>query len=216
MRARLGSVLAAVTLALAASGCTVEARKVLGDQCDLNSDCAAPLVCGLGRCRKECVASRDCALGLRCILLQDPTLGVCQLEEETTCTLDSDCPEPLVCTDLGCMNECAEDRDCAAGQVCDDDGRCAELVEELCVYDSDCPYPLICSDRLQCEVECVDAADCDDGRACVQAVSCDGPCMCRQPCDVSAECEAGLECVECGDGLECGGAARYCERPADE
>jgi hypothetical protein len=215
-RASLGPFALLVLLATAAGGCVAPTRSVLGDQCELNSDCEAPLVCGLGRCRKECLASRDCGLGLRCILLQDPTLGVCQLEAETTCTLDSDCAPPLVCTDIGCMNECAEDRDCAAGQVCSDQGRCAEVVDELCVYTSDCPYPLVCTERLQCEIECVNDDDCDDGRTCVQAEACNGPCMCRQGCTTDASCPPGSECIPCGGGLDCGGLDRYCERVVSE
>ena len=31
--------------------------------CALNSDCTAPLICAIGRCRQQCMSSRDCAAG---------------------------------------------------------------------------------------------------------------------------------------------------------
>lgn len=34
-----------------------------GSECELTSDCDAPLVCRIGRCRRECATSRDCAAG---------------------------------------------------------------------------------------------------------------------------------------------------------
>ena len=53
-----------VSVALVAGlGCTTEPRHTIGEQCDLNSDCEAPLVCSFGLCRRQCATIRDCAIG---------------------------------------------------------------------------------------------------------------------------------------------------------
>ena len=218
----------AVLAVLFASGC-VEPRETLGGQCELSSDCDAPLVCRLERCRKECLTSRDCALGLRCLVANDG-LGVCQLPEEATCDLDSDCIDPLVCISEGCTNECASERDCVPGASCIE-GRCVEPVPDLCLYPSDCPFPLVCGDNRLCQVECATDLDCrrlGDTHACFPHATCgteaigdeDGLCMCRRPCTQDSECPAGTVCTGCpedilgasGDPAPCP-APMYCERP---
>lgn len=194
------------------SACGVEPLSVIGEQCDRNSDCSEPLVCGLGRCRRECETTRDCALGLRCLKLPDG-LGVCQLPEEKNCALNSDCDAPLICfADVGCDIACITDVDCAAGSRCED-GQCNEPEIALCVYPSDCPYPLTCDARQRCREECSTDFDCERGSRCVPHVDCEGPCMCRVPCVTNDECPLGTDCVACEDEA-CGDVMGYCERPA--
>lgn len=206
--------LIAALIALACTGCFgLEPLAVIGDQCDINSDCQAPLVCALGRCRNECEVSRDCALGLRCIQLQ-VDLGVCQLPDEANCTLDSDCPETLVCFDPGgCLLRCVTDDDCAAGETCTD-GECLEPEVLLCIYPSDCAYPQICDTHQRCARECTTSVDCGTGDECVPHPLCNGPCMCRRDCSLDPSvCLPGTECVAC-DAADCGAVTNYCERPA--
>jgi hypothetical protein len=176
-------------LVLLTQGCALEERKALGEECGLNSDCDAPLVCRLSRCRNECATSRDCALGLDCIL-DDNRLGACQLPSDIGCSVNSDCDEPLVCrgatssTSGRCVNECAEERDCAPGQICcpvSDDERCSEIDatsaacfepdRETCLYNDDCPNQKICADDGRCRLECREVGstrDCLAGEVCVR------------------------------------------------
>lgn len=144
-----------------------------GGECTLNTDCADPLVCRLERCRRQCVDSRDCGAGLLCLHIGDLG-GACQLPDERTCTLTSDCREGLICRLGTCTTECAEDRDCAPGASCmvDEAGdrACVEPVAELCVYDSDCPAPLVCTEEQRCELECAEDRDCAAPRVCVESV----------------------------------------------
>jgi hypothetical protein len=71
---------------------------VIGGSCEINSDCAAPLVCVIDRCRRQCVDSRDCGAGLRCLVDDTSAVGGgCQLEHERECTLTSDCTIGLLC-----------------------------------------------------------------------------------------------------------------------
>lgn len=169
--------LAFVGVALLALGCDRPALSS-GADCVLNSDCAEPLVCRLERCRRQCVDSRDCSAGLRCLQLPDADEqlgGACQLPDESECTLTSECPDGLVCRLETCTTECVEDRDCPPGATCEPDesgaNACVEPLAELCIYDSDCPAGHVCTDDQRCEVECVEGArDCDPPRVCIRNV----------------------------------------------
>jgi hypothetical protein len=109
--------LAVVLLAAACSDNSSTVSPVSGGNCVLASDCQSPLVCTAGRCHVQCVESRDCDFGQRCV--QMGTSSVCQLQVEAHCTYNSDCASPLVCAvDLQCRNQCQADRDCTKGQVC--------------------------------------------------------------------------------------------------
>lgn len=141
-----------------------------GESCTLNTDCVEPHVCGLERCRRQCDTSRDCAAGLRCLRLATG-LGVCQLPEESRCSLASDCPAGLTCRVGTCTTECAEDRDCPTGAECrvdESDGSraCVENSAELCIYNSDCPEGLVCYPDQRCREECRSDSDCDPLRYC--------------------------------------------------
>jgi hypothetical protein len=166
----------AVALLLAGVGCEREMLRI-GEQCSLNTDCAAPLACRLGRCRRQCVDSRDCGAGLRCLLVERDVGGACQLPEEATCALTSDCTDGLVCQFGTCTTACVEDRDCPPGATCEEDSgmrACQEPLTELCIYDSDCPTPLVCNFEQQCVTECEEDRDCPRPRIC-RAQRCELP-----------------------------------------
>jgi alpha-tubulin suppressor-like RCC1 family protein len=150
------------------AGCEVAPRR-LGEQCDLNSDCTEPLVCRIGRCRRECATVRDCPPGQLCVPSQG--LGICLLDDEARCTLSSDCPSPLVCLQGRCANECVGDRDCAAGAVCEIGaegfGSCRDISaeERECARDSDCPDDRYCI-AGRCGPGCLTDRDCPLGTFC--------------------------------------------------
>ena len=193
-----------VVVALMLSGCVIAPARILGDQCDLSSECDAPLVCALGRCRNECAGTRDCPLGLRCVKAS-ASQGVCLLADETECGLTSDCPETLVCAMTECVNECEDETDCVPGARCTE-GSCVEVSVDRCAYPSECLYPLTCTDGL-CVSECRDDADCDPGRTCFTHATCGGgPCMCRFDCSVDPCPNPGTVCT--ADG--------FCERDSVE
>ena len=160
----------ALTLLLVTVGCE---RPVLqsGAECGLNSDCGAPLVCALERCRRQCVDSRDCGAGLLCLAVGDMG-GACQLPEEARCALTSECTDGLECRFGTCTTACVDDRDCAPGASCllDMDSAanaCVEPVAELCIYNTDCPPPLVCGREQRCELECANDRDCSADRRCI-------------------------------------------------
>lgn len=138
----------------------------IGETCSLNTDCTAPLVCGLERCRTQCIEARDCPAGLRCLSLEQG--NVCQLPDEAVCTLASDCDMGLECRFGTCTTACLTDRDCAPGSQCRPDPEdpehdaCIETLPEACVYNSDCPEPQVCSPDRSCRYECFVHDDCDD------------------------------------------------------
>jgi hypothetical protein len=172
----------------------------LGDGCVINSDCMAPLVCELARCRRQCVDSRDCGAGLRCLVTPgSPNGGGCQLEHEVQCTLSSDCAASgLVCQNGTCTTMCTTDRDCARGAMCTVDTAgvqaCHEPLSYPCLYDSMCPGNLVCGRDQLCHTECVCDRDCAYPRSCLA-----GLCWLV---------EAGPSSAPCNDDASVGDAGR--------
>lgn len=163
-----------------------------GEECEINSQCADPLVCVLDTCRRACITTRDCGAGLTCIVADGTRAelgGGCQLPEEVRCTLTSECGRAsLVCQNGTCTTPCREDRDCAAGAHCTPDGSgtmaCFDQGADPCVYDSDCPAPLVCDPDQVCRLECAGDRDCDAPRVCVQN-------LCQLPDASSATADGG-------------------------
>src|SRR5438105_8062377 len=82
----------------------------LAEGCTLNSDCAAQFVCAFRTCHVQCESSRDCEPGRRCVEGARP-VHVCQLPDEETCTLDSQCRGAEVCGPDGrCRDACDTDK----------------------------------------------------------------------------------------------------------
>ncbi len=152
------------------ASCAERPQIAYSEGCELTTDCAPPFVCRLGACREACRQPRDCRPGTTCV--RDPEhFGVCQLEDETECTLNSDCPTGLVCHFGQCTNECMNDRDCIAGLLCvpDDAGTqlaCNDPYEDECSISSDCGDVLVCARDGRCREECREDRDCRDGRIC--------------------------------------------------
>jgi hypothetical protein len=164
---------AALLLGLAVLFSCERVRYTSGEGCSINSDCVDPLVCVIDVCRRQCVDSRDCGAGLRCIVPMGSELGGgCQLPEEARCALTSDCRNPaLVCQNTTCTTPCRDDRDCALGARCTMDAMgvagCYEETTELCIDDSDCPAMEICDRDQICRPECLSDRDCTAPRTCV-------------------------------------------------
>ena len=153
--------------ASAFAACAAPSPLAIGDQCELTSECDAPLVCRLGACRKECSTSRDCAAGLDCVLDQNK-LGACQLPHEARCSLNSECPAPLVCTMGRCTNACTTSRDCPPGATCTGTPlTCVDPDRTPCIYNSDCDGVKICAPDQRCRPECEVDADCRYGTHCI-------------------------------------------------
>jgi hypothetical protein len=148
---------------------------VVGEGCVLNTDCASPLVCAIGYCRRECVTSRDCGAGLLCLVSGDSSSGGCQLEHERMCTLTSECMTAgLVCQNGTCTTRCLQDRDCAFGAMCMDDGAggraCYDDSTEPCAYNTDCMAPMVCNAEQVCQLECREDRDCPYPRRCMSSL----------------------------------------------
>lgn len=93
--------------------------------CVRPSDCTGALACIQGYCVQQCVESKDCPSGERCI----PATGgnSCQPPEKTSCLYTSQCTDPLVCgVDLQCRSQCQLDVDCPKNQKC-------TSVSKLCI-----------------------------------------------------------------------------------
>ncbi|RYZ02773.1 MAG: hypothetical protein EOO73_30380 [Myxococcales bacterium] len=200
--------------------------------CERSSDCAEGLVCGVdGECRDRCLTPSDCVEGQECVSgtcadtneLDEggqltPAPGKDFGAEGAPCVYVSDCSGALLCRGQACLPQCRADRDCDAGQVCED---------TRCVDDGN--QPLACSYNSECETErgerclgggcrcmCVEDRDCTGGRTCdgcgcvAEKGSCDydsdcekdgltcrdGACVCA--CQADSDCAAGKACDGCG------------------
>src|SRR5438045_4989926 len=78
-----------------------------------------------------------------------------------SCTVNSECKNPLSCTFGKCHETCREVRDCPSGHRCvaAPTGAVCQL-EGKCAYLSDCPLPLVCAIDRQCRSECQQDRDC--------------------------------------------------------
>ena len=104
------------TLLLLAFACADD-LPILGEQCELNSECVEPYVCRYQRCRTECQTSRDCSLGSRC-LASEQGAPVCRLDDEKSCASAGDCVASLACVAGACTSPCRDDDDCLAEDRC--------------------------------------------------------------------------------------------------
>ncbi|HXJ20602.1 MAG TPA: hypothetical protein VMT03_10240 [Polyangia bacterium] len=104
-----------------------------------------------------------------------------------TCTLNSQCDQPLVCTFGKCHAACNADTDCITGQLCVKTtttpdggttvtGNVCQLPAELkCVYNSQCSAPLVCARDEQCRNQCQATVDCVTGQICTTSGVCATP-----------------------------------------
>jgi hypothetical protein len=120
-------------LTLATLGGATECKPVIieegssAQECGSNSDCDSATVCAFRRCHDACSSSADCARG-RCVIAEPG--GVCQLDQESSCARNSDCPPALLCgADGQCRNACRTNQDCLGGQLCSLTGECADISE---------------------------------------------------------------------------------------
>lgn len=210
--ARLRVVIAlTVPLLAALAGCESNVQEKialarLAQNCLVNSDCSTPLVCAFEACHAECVSSRDCSDGARCVAAARP-YKVCQLEEERLCERSSDCAEGLICgIDGECRDHCSHHSQCVEGQLCAA-GTCADTDElddvgqltpapgttrgsegSPCVYVSDCSAALLCRSQA-CLPECKADKDCPLHEVCT-----DTRCMPdgSQPplCSYNSQCDS--------------------------
>jgi hypothetical protein len=86
-------------------------------RCVRPSDCSGALVCVQGYCVQQCVESKDCPSGQRCIRATEGS--TCQPPEKSTCIYTTECTQPLVCgIDQQCRAQCQGDLDCPSKQFC--------------------------------------------------------------------------------------------------
>lgn len=172
-------------ICLATSGCTP--GLAVGAACVRDSDCPAPYACLAGRCREECVDSRDC-YPLACVEVQND-LGACRVVEDDGC---DGCAAPLTCVAGRCEDPCDDVAECVPGNECSA-GRCIP---------SDAPPVGACSPVAA-------RSGCAEGQSCSR----DGDTFaCRS---ASAALELGEACsgdAACGTGAGCvsGRCARLC------
>ncbi len=198
--------------------------------CERGTDCPEGLVCGVdGECRDQCLTVNDCVEGQLCVSgtcadtseLTDagqltPAPGKEVGAEGAPCVYVSDCSGALLCRGQACLAECKADRDCDAGEICQD---------TRCVPDGS--QPLACSYHSDCDTEhgqrclgggcrcmCAEDRDCAvgqtcDGCGCVSAPDAPKDCVYASDCDVSGQiCKNRVCACECKADADCGDEQR--------
>jgi alpha-tubulin suppressor-like RCC1 family protein len=212
---------------VAAPACSSSSNVAAGlaaeEACHQNSDCARALFCALGACRAQCAGDADCGSGGRCI--DNGDVAVCQYadENDTPCTKESDCPEPLACaSDYRCRNLCATAADCnvlgISGRVCAKDANgydyCAVPAEVSNGKITVSPPPgamtgtPVIEPILDASVS--DGATSSDGATVMTAgeggpgmtgdAGGDASTLCTPVCRVGTQCVAG-SCTMCGEAV---------------
>jgi hypothetical protein len=187
MRPSLGSFALLVVLASSLLAC--EQPIMTGPPCELNSDCADPLVCTDGHCTVECISQRDCIRGAHCATVEG--VGRCLIDvplDTTTspCGRGRECFDAsIVCRNYTCWNSCATSADCAADSLCR---------QGICVN------PDSQGGAYGVHVACDDAHPCEDGELCASHAG--SARACYRPCAADGECTdiaATMICAEIDD-----------------
>lgn len=161
------------TVSGSAATCTTVGTKAEGDVCNLSADdCKTGYGCvrdgcgaNLGRCRKFCRTSADCA-GSGCNTLPGANaISTCEPPQQTCNPVQgaatSGCPDPaLACylevpsTTCDCPGSkaagspCISSPDCAPGLTCIGYSRQASICRTVCASPADCTAPEVCDKSL--------------------------------------------------------------------
>lgn len=145
-------------------------------ECQLNSDCRAPLVCVESHCQEECVHQVDCLRGTHCTI--EMGYGRCEIDvpldlTSAPCGTTTSCPDAAqACRDHTCWDPCTTGADCVPGSYCRN-GVCANPGSPGFGYGFRRP--------------CTAASDCATGEICASDHGSES--ACRRPCAADAECE---------------------------
>lgn len=230
-----------VCVAATSFGCEGGAAAVLAalrEECALSSDCEDGLVCVFSKCHEACKVTSDCdpapsGKTLRCMAAPS-RVHYCQLEDETVCRYNSECPGEELCgRDGQCRDQCATDKDCVSDEVCvthscalaSDLGGDGQLplsptsgstAGASCDYDSECESidPGFVCRAGSCNYECKGDVDCPT-RACeVPEGQEGGRCapstvICVPGAQVACDCLGGTQGVQVcvADGTQYGSCA---------
>jgi hypothetical protein len=119
-----------------------------------------------------------------------------------SCSLNSDCDEPLVCVFSRCHTVCATDRDCPTGERCVSSAAgggpvghvCQLPVEEACSLTSPCESGQVCGSDDQCRAQCTATGStaCAPGQYCLTSGTTSSCYVVSDPNDQPALMVAGI------------------------
>ena len=128
-----------------------------------------------------------------------------------TCSLDSECTDPLICVFARCHEACRATRDCPTGTRCMR-GETApyfvcQLSDEIsCERNSDCQGQQVCAKDGQCRDQCFTERDCPTEQRCLDSVCVDESDLQGGVLPATIEPGLGTPCVlatDCPEELVC-------------
>lgn len=159
----------------------------------------------------------------------DEDTAVTRARLASSCSLDSDCADPLVCAFSACHTQCNDTRDCPIGQRCvasDKPFHVCQLPNEVeCATNTQCKGGQICGRDNKCRDACTTDRDCValqvcSGNTCAEpseVVSGVVEAGSGQACSYTSECAEPLVCrnnicaIECTSSRDCAGGAACVE-----
>jgi hypothetical protein len=110
-----------------------------------------------------------------------------KIEAGGACIMNSDCTQPLVCTEGKCHDACHTSVDCPAGQSCmNTDGVAICQLPDEAVCSQSCGGTLVCASDQHCRTPCQSRTACTSEQVCVSGV-CAAPSRTRPQRPASAE-----------------------------
>jgi hypothetical protein len=124
-----------------------------------------------------------------------------KIEAGATCIMNSDCTQPLVCTEGRCHDACHTSVDCPAGQSCmNTDGVAICQLPDEALCSQSCGGTLVCASDQHCRTPCQSRTDCTIEQVCVSGV-----------CAAPADLDPNGQLPQSGSGSAADGGANGCQ-----
>jgi hypothetical protein len=124
-----------------------------------------------------------------------------KIEVGATCIMNSDCTQPLVCTEGRCHDACHTSVDCPAGQSCmNTDGVAICQLPDEAVCSQSCGGTLVCASDQHCRTPCQSRTVCTSEQVCVSGV-----------CAAPSELDPNGQLPQSGSGPAADGGANGCQ-----
>ncbi len=181
----------------------------VGNQCDLDGSRCLDYEAGGSFCGLACLSDFGCPVGFTCRTVTGLDMNQCvpltgDCASPYQCAEDGDCAYGEICNPVlrQCAPGCTEDQNCPDGQICSG-FRCGAPCHDI---ENPCQTGQICDDDGRCKIPggCIDWRDCEDLETYCNPLTS----LCEAGCLESRDCKrSGYDC----NGVGGPGAPGRCE-----